>query len=618
MTAVTSANFLCVFFYQSCFAGEVQLQHFPFLTRGLCAVVCYYDAHRFISASVRALAELKINEEIPKSDALTSALNALLTDTAFVKRLIEVLQTVSVQTELQNLHQPHVNGLGGPKHQEILRELIEEILTNCAHTLYLISSSWRLDSVPPFLDNLFTPLKSLQPTALFQNAHLPLWIAALILISPHNLLNMRCASELLMAFHKHVMLDDWQDSCMRASLQFAIVVSYNWLNVHQLVQEVLGGFAIKENELLERAVNGLAFQFIRKCVIPVPKFRENVMAFSVVDTLIKNFLAHFTNQVMLLQRAGEMELQNVEDELQHGHLSKPMLHFENLIRGIADLYDGNSIHSVHLSAQFCSHENNCRRLISPVLQVAFLDMVKNICKCQESAHFIFELLSSSPEKYGESSLCWDHFWKALHDYLGYFKQRKGRPSRVMQESAGQQHPLPQIPQTELAGLIAWVQLAEVVAEHDSAARRQFFDNNSWSCVETSASLVTSAVPLVLKGAFYRFLASLAVYEYGTARIWAALISFSVIKKTTSGKLTGIQFHWARKDFLKDELETRECAMKSYDSSLGFLRLMKTLFRHMHTVDSGHLLCYLQFIIKSIICQFANRSYNNVQQMIMVM
>ncbi|VDN38037.1 unnamed protein product [Gongylonema pulchrum] len=168
---------------------EVQLQHFPFLTRGLCAVVCYYDAHRFISASVRALAELKINEEIPKSDALTSTLNALLTDTAFVKRLIEVLQTVSVQTELQNLHQPHVNGLGGPKHQEILRELIEEILTNCAHTLYLISSSWRLDSVPPFLDNLFTPLKNLQPTALFQNTHLPLWIAALILISPHNLLN---------------------------------------------------------------------------------------------------------------------------------------------------------------------------------------------------------------------------------------------------------------------------------------------------------------------------------------------------------------------------------------------------------------------------------------------
>lgn len=33
---------------------------------------------------------------------------------------LEVLQTVNVQSELQSLHHPHVNGLGGPKHQEIV------------------------------------------------------------------------------------------------------------------------------------------------------------------------------------------------------------------------------------------------------------------------------------------------------------------------------------------------------------------------------------------------------------------------------------------------------------------------------------------------------------------
>lgn len=32
----------------------------------------------------------------------------------------EVLQTVNVQSELQSLHHPNVNGLGGPKHQEIV------------------------------------------------------------------------------------------------------------------------------------------------------------------------------------------------------------------------------------------------------------------------------------------------------------------------------------------------------------------------------------------------------------------------------------------------------------------------------------------------------------------
>lgn len=180
------------------------------------------------------------------------------------------------------------------------------------------------------------------------------------------------------------------------------------------------------------------------------------------------------------------------------------------------------------------------------------------------------------------------------------------------------------------------------------------------------SFVASSVPLVLKGALYRFLASLAINEHGAMKIWSTLISFSVVKKTSSGKLVGMQVSSFFKSiiydlstlffdvkhiatylvavssfrsfrihlqhansfrfrcskllegsffFLKDELETQECVMKCYDSSLGFLRLMKALFLHTANVDNTHLLCYLQFIIKSIICQFANRSYENVRQMV---
>ncbi|KAM3719353.1 Nuclear pore complex protein [Dirofilaria immitis] len=591
--------------------GEVQIRHFPFLTRGLCAVICYYDAHRFISAAVKALAEFRIDGNVPKPQELSEYLNQLLSDTAFIKRLIELLQTVNVQSELQSLHHPHINGLGGPKHQEILRELIEETLENYAQTFYLICSSWQIDSAPPFLDDLFAPLKELQPNTLFKNTHLSLWTAALILISPHNLHNMRCARDLLMEFHKKVILEDWQDSCLQASLQFAVVVSYNWLSVHQLVQEVLGGFAIKEDDLLEKAVDGLAFQFIRKCVITMPKFKESFIAIATVDTLIKNFIAHLSNQVVLLQHSGEMELQYVEEMLERGQLHRPRLHFENFIRCIADLYDGDSKYLEQLSTQFCSSESeglvnflrNCRQLISPVLQVAFLDMLKNICKCQESAYFIFGLLS--PTKLAESALCWDHFWTAMHDYLGLFKHKKTQTSNIIHAAPSEQHDtFQQIPHAELAGLVAWVQLTEIIAKNDKTARRQFTDNSSWLCIETAVNLVTSAIPLVLKGALFRFLASIAIDEHGALKIWATLISLSVLSKTSSGKLVGIQ----------DELETRECAFKCYDSSVGFLHLIKTLFLHAKNIDKRCLLQYLQFIVKSIICQFADRSYESVTQM----
>lgn len=38
---------------------------------------------------------------------------------------------------------------------------------------------------------------------------------------------------------------------------------------------------------------------------------------------------------------------------------------------------------------------NGKNLVSPVLHVAFLDMVKNLCRCKSSANFLFELLLST-------------------------------------------------------------------------------------------------------------------------------------------------------------------------------------------------------------------------------
>lgn len=36
------------------------MQHFTYMTRGLCAVICYYDAHRFRSASVKVFLTVAI------------------------------------------------------------------------------------------------------------------------------------------------------------------------------------------------------------------------------------------------------------------------------------------------------------------------------------------------------------------------------------------------------------------------------------------------------------------------------------------------------------------------------------------------------------------------------
>lgn len=67
----------------------------------------------------------------------------------------------------------------------------------------------------------------------------------------------------------------------------------------------------------------------------------------------------------------------------------------------------------------------------------------------------------------EFPLSWDHFWGALRDYFGLFKRKKVTESGKMTQMKIGKEPLQQISQTELAGLIAWIHLAEVIAKHVS-------------------------------------------------------------------------------------------------------------------------------------------------------
>ncbi|MFH4979505.1 hypothetical protein AB6A40_006214 [Gnathostoma spinigerum] len=597
-------------------SGELQLQNFGFLTRGLCAIICYYDAHRFLSASVKALIEMKISEDIQKSKELDAFLEQFCSDPQLPRRLIEVLRTVNTQTEFQNLHQPQVNGLGGPKHQRMLREMIDETLSNCTSALFSLCSSWRKDFVPPFMRDLFAPLKAIQPSVVFQNSHLSLWTALLILISPHNIQHLRCAKEILEAFCKEVFSSEWSDQCVAASLQLACVVTFNWLNVHQAVHEVLGDFSLSEDEFLERAIGSLCFVFIRKCIITSPGFRSNVVFFDVVDALLKNFIAHFPSKLVLLQRVCEEELLYTEELLAKGELYWPKCHFEAFLHCIGDLYDDESERTILLSSQFTSVTSeelvkfikNGRNLYAPVLHVAFLDMAKNLCKTRDNAEFFYQLVSSFPSVKGsdERTLNIHHFWKALREYLLLFQRRRTSVSNVLRPFTA--HPDSshlQINQSELAGLIAWVQFCERIAIHDPNARLHFVENSLWACTETVVGLLVCSVPLVLKGSLYRFLAAVAKDEQSAVHIWSSLSANGVLSQSPNGKLTGIQ----------EELDDRECSLKRYDSSLGFLALMKELLLHLSSSsDALHLQLYLQFISKSIICQFGNRSYENVQQM----
>uniref|UniRef100_A0A915BZ70 Nuclear pore complex protein Nup205 n=1 Tax=Parascaris univalens TaxID=6257 RepID=A0A915BZ70_PARUN len=590
--------------------GEAQSQHFYYWTRGLCAIVCYYDTHRLLSVTTKALVQMKVDDGMQLMPAMSAFLTQFCASASLAKRLIEVTQ-MNLDSELHMLHHPSVNGIGGSKHQQILCTLIEETITNCRDTLYMLCSSWDETDAPPFLSDLLTPLKQLAPTSSFTTSHLCVWTAVLMLISPQSMRRIQSVTPILGALRKEF-VSSWPDMCVLASLQFASIVSYTWVNASRSSLED-DDFTLLDNDdissLLKKALNAMVFSFLRCSVVRSPGFRNDAAAFETLDTLVKLFITYFPDKLVLLRRTCEEELSSVDLSLGRGFVPELPLHFEKFLRLIADLYDSNSRIVSTAAAKFLSPDSPAlgkflksgKEILSPVLQITYLDMLKNLCKNKAVANFIFRLLSSS---YGATAdtISFAHFCWAIRGYVDAF--RKKRVPQATADRAFKMKLEVVLSQEEVAGLVAWTQLAEVIALQDPYACRQFASDEMFM-MDPLVGLLGTSIPLVLKGTFYRFLSVLARDGITARKIWTLLKSHSVLTTAPDGKLLGIQ----------QELDERECAVRSYDSTLGFLHLMRALMLHpTSTFDDGRLLPYLRFLMKSVVSQFAYRSYEQEDQM----
>ncbi len=56
-------------------------------------------------------------------------------------------------------------------------------------------------------------------------------------------------------------------------------------------------------------------------------------------------------------------------------------------------------------------------------------------------------------------------------------------------------------------------------------------------------------------------------------------------------------------------------LKAYDCSEGYLHLLRELFTHKTRPAAKQLEPHLQFIVKSVLCHYSQRSYSDVRQMV---
>ncbi|CAD6198178.1 unnamed protein product [Caenorhabditis auriculariae] len=617
-------------------AGESQKVHFDGLNRGLIAVVCYYDAHRLLASALRDVLQWD-REYLPEN--LVQLIESNFIQDSVLTHLLGLHSSFSVQSEFNRLMQPNVNGLGGSKHQKLLRNVIEEIrqaISDCTVLLCHNPGSHALS----FSNTLFQIVKSVPVSEKLNSVNMTAWIALVKLTSSEVLTQASDTCSILNNMVTQIRDEtSWSDQPMCGSVQLACAVSLRALAASPADHLGIDVIKVDVDRVIDRAVRNMAFQYIRFAVIGSEQFKF-VNQFCVVDELLKQLVCFFPAKLMEAERNSADELVWLDEGVQKAEesttappshtgqpqtlpqplhqqmpdLSSATLHYENFLRCFVDLYklfenDTSSAKKrlreqiTKSSVDFCTEHSIelCRLLERARLHhhvvhaVAYLDLAAAVCLNPLTASFLYDTFSR--EFPGSEFFGWDSLMAALRSYERLFRDQNQSHQiyRVQGEKVT-------IPGDELSGLLAWLRLATKVASLDEAAALRMAEERSWCVIDTACRVASAPVPLPLKAQLLNLLGSLASIRSVAQRVWNSLYAHQLCYFSESGALLGVQ----------QELEERECIAKHYEVSLAFVRLVSSLLKHKYLPDFAT--AFVQFVTKSILSQLSSRSYNDVKQM----
>ncbi|KAL7064958.1 hypothetical protein AAHC03_04909 [Spirometra sp. Aus1] len=131
-------------------SAESQLPSYPNLTRGLVAIILYYDAQRAIAESLRTILQsrngriwsIRLSKE---AATLVESFTSDLLASGLISNILKFLSAFDVNTELSRLE--GANAIGNPKHQRDILRLLFGIRNCLAECILLIAAQTPLDFV---------------------------------------------------------------------------------------------------------------------------------------------------------------------------------------------------------------------------------------------------------------------------------------------------------------------------------------------------------------------------------------------------------------------------------------------------------------------------------------
>ncbi|XP_078583598.1 nuclear pore complex protein Nup205-like isoform X1 [Branchiostoma floridae x Branchiostoma japonicum] len=634
-------------------AAEQQQPQFPGLTRGLVAILLYYDGRRSLVNSLRTIIQsregrtwtLGVNEE---TTSLVVKFTDQLMEEGLTNKVLSLVDGLDWTAEMTRLEKER--GLGDQKHRKQVADLYKEVKMSLAECLFC----WACQTALPKQDTLrlirhLKKVKTVSPDGKLEAPTLALLMALLYCFDVSILeqavderddivqrLPILTDPTYIAAVHKELIsMEPWGVPGLKATAQISWALTLRAISQYPEAAEY-GEYLETDEQLVDLALDNNVFLYLSQAVIATDTFHTEEFYVRRLHTLVTDFLVLMPLKVKELRSHGDEEARILALAAAEGVEPPTDIRrgFEHLMTLIADLY-GKDPQKLQLALEFwCPPEPSLSPsgsflagqhyrpphrqvslykfvriagdLVPPSLFVPYISMLTGLANGPQCAHYCFSLLKANGGT--GATVSWDHFFSSLSQYYQGLRQELASSADARHHVY--RHPVRSITAQELDGLLSVLQLTERIAEEDENSRLALCEHPHWMPTVLFFGLLQCPVPSELKAALMRTVAALAKSPEIAAGLWQSLEVAQILQTVQPSGQTvqaaGIQV----------ELEEIEARGEEYPMTLAFLHLVDRLtdIAVPPSLGAGFRAPgfdpYLEFILESVFLKFSTRAYKN--------
>ncbi|XP_052893264.1 nuclear pore complex protein Nup205 [Anopheles moucheti] len=627
-----------------CTSQQQTINH-PGLTRGLVAVLLYYDGRKSLVASLKQLLKSRAGvswctDAPPEvTQIVTSYTDGLVAD-GLLERIIDLLQELDITKELDILTTNRA--LGPPRHHRQVLDLFEEIRFLLAQCIYYYAAQSGLPrNATMKLVQYLRSYKCTESSGGIDDVTVTLQMGLLYALDLSVLQRREDGEELVrklpmikddlyIDFLMDALSTGWENDGLHALTLFAFGLSIATLRLapQTLVQDA--SKMIDQDELLVNgALQGKVFDFMYYTFLESELIFDTEFFYRRLHTLFADFIELMHSKVTELRGRADETARTVQVYQQQGIEPPTNLcrNFEMLLLSVGKLYANDRQH-LNLSMEywgptesahsFSGHRISSRsvclfkfirlagELLPPTLFIPYLKMLAGLSCNLQAARSAFNLLKQGSAYSGSSTVSWDHFFNSLSEYYFNLRQEQNPQSETVYRN---RMICRSISPQELLGLQAVLQVVQAVARHDELSRIALCESDKWAPLNVLVGLISCSVPIQLKAEIVRTLATLAGSLENAIKLWHNLEDSQIINtvpSTSNFKTRGVI----------SELEEVESRNETFPLTQAMLDLLAALMSTAIPDDLGEgsrapgIHPYLSYVVNTVLLRLFSRNYKD--------